>query len=337
MRFIPWLKQSPPRKILAIRLQAFGDTVITLPYLQSLQDILPSTQIDFLTREEFKDLPTNLTMFHRVYALGGGREPSGQFASALGLIPRFRGEKYDVVIDLQRNRLSRMMRSFIRPDSFSEFDRFSPMSAGERTRATINKLGFRPVDENVPALRFRDESLGMEKLAACGRDPSKFLVVLNPAGSFVTKSWPLESYVEFARLWRGRVARDTQFLILGLDTIAEKALALKNEIGDGLMNLVGSTTTSEAFNILSHAGLVLSEDSGLMHMAWIAGVPTLALFGSTRSVWSRPLGKKSVCLDSSDLECGECLQPTCRFGDVRCLTRHTPEFVLDTARRLVGL
>jgi heptosyltransferase II len=334
---LPWLNPRPPEKILAIRLQALGDTVITLPYMESLRNVLPSTRIDFLTREEFQDLPRNLKLFHRVYALGGGRNSLTQLASAFGLLPKLRKEKYDIVIDLQRNRLTRFVRRALHPKSFSEFDRFSLMSAGERTRITINKLGLQAVDEIVPPLQLHDEYCGVDKLEASSCEPAKFLLVLNPAGSYVTKAWPIENYVEFARLWRESVNKDVQFLILGLDMIAEKSFVLKEKIGNGVINLVGRTTIREAFNILRRADLVLSEDSGLMHMAWVAGVPTLALFGSSRSVWSKPLGKFSVCLDSSDLECGECLQPACRFGDVRCLTRYSPEFVVNTARTLLAL
>jgi ADP-heptose:LPS heptosyltransferase len=275
-------------------------------------------------------------MFHRVHTIGGGRETAGQFASTVNLLPQLRREKYDVVIDLQRNALSCFVRRLVHPRSFSEFDRFSANSAGERTRKTINELGLEPIDESTPPLHLRDEYRGMEKLAANGYNPSKFLIVLNPAGSFVTRLWPLKNYLEFALRWKEKLDPDVQFIILGLNTIMEKALVLKSTLGDRLINMVGTTTTSEAFNILRHANLVLSEDSGLLHMAWVAGVPTVALFGSTRSVWSKPLGKRSVCLDSSDLECGECLQPTCQFGDVRCLTRHTSEFVLDVARRLLA-
>jgi len=80
---------------------------------------------------------------------------------------------------------------------------------------------------------------------------------------------------------------------------------------------------------------VLSEDSGLMHMAWVSGTPVVALFGSTRSDWSRPLGPRSVFLDSSDLSCGACMQATCRRGDVFCLSRRSPEEVFARAVSLL--
>ena len=117
--------------------------------------------------------------------------------------------------------------------------------------------------------------------------------------------------------------------------IAAKAGQFKQHMGERLIDLVGQTSASEAFAVLRHATLVLSEDSGLMHMAWVSGVPTIALFGSTRSDWSRPLGDHSMFFDSSDLPCGNCMDAICRMGDIRCLTRITPEMVAGKAFYLV--
>lgn len=331
---VPWNDHVHPKKLLAIRLQALGDIVITLPYLQALRKVLPSTQFHFVTRGG--DLPSNMKMLEKVYTVGGGFDIKRQFFHAAFLIPTLRKENYDVVIDLQRNMLSRMIRQLLAPKSFSEFDRFSLNTAGERTRSTINKLQFEPISNILERLELRQGQRGLEKLHGAGFAPAKKLIVLNPAGSFVTKSWPLENYVEFANEWRRSVDKNVQFLLLGVEHMREKALYLKNKLGNSLINLVGETTPSEAFNILHKAELVISEDSGLMHMAWVAQIPVVALFGSTRSVWSKPLGTKSVCLDSSDLECGECRQPTCRFGDVRCLARYTPAFVIEIARKLIS-
>ncbi len=124
IRAVPWSGRTYPKKILAIRFQALGDTVITLPYLQGLHAIWPSAQFHFLTREEFSDLPRAMKMFDIVYTVGGGRDRTRQFGNAVRLVPRLRKEHYEIVIDLQRNMLSRMLRRLMRPKSFSEFDRF---------------------------------------------------------------------------------------------------------------------------------------------------------------------------------------------------------------------
>ena len=160
------------------------------------------------------------------------------------------------------------------------------------------------------------------------------LIVLNPAGAFETRNWNLDNYVAFAQLWLN-VFPQTQFLVMGTSSIASKAAFLKEKLGNKLINLVGLTTSSEAFAILQHVKLVLSEDSGLMHMAWISGIPTVALFGATRSDWSRPLGEHTFLFDSSDLPCGNCMLAVCKFGDIHCLTRVTPPQVFNQAFALI--
>ncbi len=125
IRAVPWNSRTHPQKILAIRFQTLGDIVITLPYLQALHALWPSAQFHFLTREEFSDLPRAMKMFDTVYTIGGGRDRTRQYGSAVCLVPRLLQAYYDIVIDLQRNTLSRVLRRIMRPKSFSEFDRFS--------------------------------------------------------------------------------------------------------------------------------------------------------------------------------------------------------------------
>ena len=219
------------------------------------------------------------------------------------------------------------------PQAWAAFDRESPLAAGERTRRTIEAAGF-PLPLVDASLSLRDPDLGLDVLHRANWDPGRSLVVLSPAGAFASRNWPVERYARFAELWRQRHA--AQFAILGLDRLAGKAAVLKAVLGDDLLNLVGETTPSQALAIVGRASLVLTEDCGLMHMAWVTGAPTLALFGSSRHDWSAPLGDHSECLHSGDLTCGACLEPACRYGDVHCLTRYAPEFVVDRADALIA-
>ncbi|HXO76323.1 MAG TPA: glycosyltransferase family 9 protein, partial [Puia sp.] len=256
-----------------------------------------------------------------------------QFFYTLLFLPRLWFQRYDMVIDLQNNPLSRLVRKTIRPKGWSAFDRYSPRAAGERTRLTIEAagLGYNQADTRF---QIKMPAGDRKKLLDHGWHEEKKLVVLNPAGASETRNWPIPNYISFARLWL-REFPDTQFLVLGTGFIAEKAAALKKGLGEDLIDLVGETTPQEAFSIIQLTSLVLSEDSGLMHMAWISGIPTVALFGSTRSDWSRPLGDHTILLGSSDLPCGDCLQAVCRYGDNHCLTRWTPAYVLHQCLTLI--
>lgn len=331
-----WAGKVPPRKILAIRLQALGDVVITLPYLQALENSLPSTEFHFLTRKAFESIPRNMAMFNRIYSVGGERETWCQWASLASFLPQLRREKYDVILDLQRNRMSRTLRKILRPQAYSEFDRFSALSAGARTKAAIEKLGLGILPEALLPIMLRDRVCGIQELRNAGCEASQSFIVLNPAGSFVSRNWPLENYSVFAGQWLEHVNPDTHFIMLGEKAIDEKAAYLQRQVGKKFISLIGKTTPAEAFNILRQASCVITEDSGLMHMAWVARAPVVALFGSTDSTWSRPMGRSSVCLDSTDLECGGCMQARCRYGDTHCLTRYCPEQIVEIARELIA-
>lgn len=329
-----WVRNQAPRKILAIRLQALGDVVISLPYLKSLRHSFPDTGLDLLTRKEVATIPTRSGIFGRVFSLRGGRDYRRQHLSALLLLPVLLGCGYDVIIDLQRNSLSRWIRRFLRPAAWSEFDRFSSLPAGERYRLAIEALelgnGFSPL-----SLRNGSEIEYAALARKFGLPRDRNYVILNPAGFFPTRNWPLENYVAFANIWINNLDTETRFVFLGLNFIRNKGSFLEDRLQEHALNLIGRTSQWEAFSIAQYARLCLTEDSGLMHMAWVGGCPTLALFGSSRSDWSAPMGEHSLCMNSSDLDCGECMQASCRFGDVHCLTRYSPELVFQKALGLI--
>jgi ADP-heptose:LPS heptosyltransferase len=88
---------------------------------------------------------------------------------------------------------------------------------------------------------------------------------------------------------------------MGVGKISDKANYLKGKLGEKLVNLVGKTSPLQAFAIVQDLHFVLSEDSGLMHMAWVSGIPTLALFAGQKNVRPQPLGKHSGFLHSEDI------------------------------------
>src|SRR5439155_17698711 len=101
------------------------------------------------------------------------------------------------------------------------------------------------------------------RLEAAGRDPSRPLVCLNPAGGWPTKQWPLARFVELGR----RLAREDGCRLLALGEARNERLAsLVRELGPAVLDLTGATSPGAALAAISFASLVVSEDSGLMHL-----------------------------------------------------------------------
>lgn len=329
----PWTAKQPPKRILAIRLQAMGDMIITLPYLQALRNALPAgTQLHLLTRDEVDPVPRGIQLFDKIFSIGGGRNFKKQCVYTAMLMPQLFWQQYDIVLDLQNNPISRYVRRLLFPKAWSQFDKYSSRAAGERTRLTI-EAGMQM--HIAPAYDFvMKQSVPVRELLFQNGWKGNELILLNPAAAFPTRNWPVENYISFAQLWLQQFP-GAQFLVVGTGFIKQKATAFKAVLGAACIDLTEKTTVLEAFAILQEVHFMLTEDSGLMHMAWVSGVPLLALFGGTRSVWSRPLGAHTKLLDSSDLSCGNCMLAKCSRGDVYCLTRYTPAFVLEQSLELL--
>jgi heptosyltransferase-2 len=330
----PWTKKYLPKRILAMRFHAVGDVVITLPYLQQLKNSLPpNTVLDLLIREETESIPKSLKLFNKVFSIKGGRNIKKQMLYTFFLVPKLFLRRYDVIIDLQDNIISRSVMKLLMPKAWSLFDRLSPIAAGERTRATIEAIGLGKCFADS-SFQFINKNEGIDLLKKNGWSNKFDLVILNPAGAFETRNWPIDNYATFAKLWLSNFP-ETKFLILGTDFIKDKAHYLTSQLGNNFINLVNKTTPAQAFSIMQNIQFVLSEDSGLMHMAWVSCVPTIALFGSTESTKAKPLGTFTDFFDSSDLVCGNCMLEKCIYGDTRCLSRISPQIVFDKAISLL--
>lgn len=328
--FRAWTKTQLPKRILAIRLQCLGDTFIALSYIQYLRQVLPAqTKIDFLGREEYHDLPSNLILFDEVFSLKGGNKIRNQL---LGLLPhffKFRSNKYDVVLDLQNNIVSNVVRRLINPECYVRFDRFSANHACVRTINTINNAGFIKVKEGSD-YAFKNAERGKKILKEHGWKGER-LILFNPGGAFSNRNWPVQNYISLATQITQMYGHSVKFLVLGTEKIRDKALEIKNKLGEQVIVLINQTSITDAFAIVQEITLSVTEDGGLMHMSYLSKKKTIGLIGSSRSDWTNPKMAHTFFFTSDDLECGNCMLATCKYATDACMTRISPTQVFEKA------
>ena len=166
-----------------------------------------------------------------------------------------------------------------------------------------------------------DQVLGQHGLARGG------YVVMAPGAEYgPAKRWP-----HFGAL---AALLDRPVLLLGSGKEAELCETIRSHAPDRCRNLAGQTTLMEAFALIAGAGHVVSNDSGLMHVAAAFGVPQVALFGSSSPLHTPPLSDAARVLwlkQDPDylppLDCSPCFQRECPLGHFRCLNDVTPERV----------
>jgi heptosyltransferase-2 len=154
------------------------------------------------------------------------------------------------------------------------------------------------------------------------------IVVFCPAAEFgPAKRWPPEYFARLADLFHDK---HYQVVILGShkDTLISNAIISKVEDTRNLFDLCGKTSLIDTIDILAKAKYVVTNDSGLMHIACAVDTRVIAIYGSSSPEFTPPLSKKARILQLK-LECSPCFERTCRFGHYNCLNYITPEMVIE--------
>ncbi|MFO8047047.1 MAG: lipopolysaccharide heptosyltransferase II [Halomonas sp.] len=147
------------------------------------------------------------------------------------------------------------------------------------------------------------------------------------------KQWPL---AHFRALAKALVAEGFAVRVLGGPGDSEAGETIARGLGH-VHNLCGRTRLADAVDLLADCRQVVTNDSGLMHVAAAAGTWVHALYGSSSPAYTPPL-TDSADIHTLALECSPCFARTCPLGHTRCLTELSPErlltAVLDAERHL---
>jgi len=139
------------------------------------------------------------------------------------------------------------------------------------------------------------------------------------------KRWPIPYFAELAQhlqdqgyvVWIVGSPKDQE--------TGDKIVALGNL---SARNLCGSTDLAEAIALISCASLVVSNDSGLMHIAAALDRPMLALYGSSSPGFTPPLSPNAQILQI-DIPCSPCFKRECPLGHFKCMKNLTPKMVAE--------
>ena len=149
------------------------------------------------------------------------------------------------------------------------------------------------------------------------------------------KRWPLERFAEVVNDISARHAQ-VHWQLFGAPGEADMGVKLSGMLQAPHDNLVGKTRLSELIAKLRACHLLLTNDTGTMHLAAALGVPTVSIFGSTCPVATGPLGDRHTVIQHP-VPCSPCFKRECPFGHYDCMTKVTPAEVVAAVRKAAGL
>jgi heptosyltransferase-2 len=184
---------------------------------------------------------------------------------------------------------------------------------------------------SVPALKLGStaEQGALALLREIGLEHARLALVAPGALYGPAKRWPAERFVQLAR----QMAKQG-FTVLVCGTQAERGLCEAIARDAEARSVAGRTDLSVQAGLCARASLAVTNDSGLAHLAAAVGTPTVAIFGSTSSAWSAPLGPRVRVVQRAPV-CSPCFQRTCRIG-YRCLTAVSVRDVWSACREIAA-
>ena len=325
-----------------------GDVVHALPTLSALRKVFPSASITWLVKREWAGLLERAEGLDRVWPV----EPS--LSGWLSQVPRLRAAGFDLVVDLQGLFRSgatawltgcpvrigfanaREGSSFFythkvqvpKPDLHA-VDRYllvaaalgadAGTSSGDGTHANF-RLRVRLAD--------REEVTGL--LGRYGVRASVPWIAMNVSARWPTKRWPPEFFAAAA----DRIQEEKLGTVVLIGGPNERAASqtIKGLMHTVPVDLTGKTTPGLLPALLESASVLLTNDSGPMHVAAAVGTPVVAIFGPTSPMRTGPYGKGHRVLTTS-IPCSPCFSRTCRNKvQLECLTSIAPDKAIEAVR-----
>ena len=335
-----WKKRSPVslseiRSILIVKLSAIGDVVHTLPLLEVLRKNLPDARIDWLIEEEASEIIKGHAALNRVIVsrrklwqknfVGSGRRPA-ILKEIISFLKELRSEHYDLVIDIHGLFKSGLLTGLARgrrkigftwaregstlflsePPFFEDQYR---QHAIERYLKTVNILGCDVASWNGRIPVDDSHRKTMDRLFRKNDLNGKRIAAINPMAKWDTKLWEPDRFSRLA----DRILEELGMRVLFTGSkhdqpiIQEICSGMRNE---GAVNLAGQIGLKELASLYTRCDVLITTDTGPMHIAAAMNCPVIALFGPTAPWRTGPYGNGHKVI-REDLGCSPCFKKTC--------------------------
>lgn len=332
------------KRILIIRLSSIGDVLHATPVAKALKTACPSCRITWIvsktaagllngnpyideiliwSREDFEAAAKNrrfgqlrklwleLKVFYRQKSFDIALDIHGLFLTGAILYASKTPRRIGMAKTRELNRFF-MTEQAPDPESGHVIDRYL---------SVLRPLGIQAKDRTMTLLVSQEnEKRAAQFFRQNGLDESKPIVMVNPKTSWRSKNWPPKHFAACLRL----IDKTAQVILCGGPQDAPDADEIKKLAGRSAVNAAGRTSLPELAALLKKSAVLLTGDTGALHIAIALGTPTVSLWGPTSPQQYGPLAGNHKTLLSPH-SCRGCHKTTCRSKATACMAAITPE------------
>ncbi len=341
--------------ILIVKLSAIGDVIHTLPSLSALRKLYPKANITWVVEEDSSDIIKDHPYLNRVIVsrrkrwmtdLKSPHRVSRTIKEIRTFVRTLRDRSYDLVIDfhgLFKSSLIVLLSGGKRKIGYDSMQELSGLFLNEKIHEDMVKhavdryLDFlchlgSDVDEKEFLIPVREENRNRVKnlLTINNIDTKDRFVAVNPVAFWATKLWEND---KFARLC-DRITEDLKAkVILTGDRSDGMIENIQSLMSHPSVNLGGQTTLRDLAHLYSLSSVVITTDSGPMHIAAAMGTPVVALFGPTDPLRTGPYGRGHVVI-RKEMSCSPCFLKKCNSR--KCMEEITVEEVFQAVKGVIN-
>jgi ADP-heptose:LPS heptosyltransferase len=328
---------SPPDRILCLRLERIGDLIMTLPAIVELRALAPRAEIDLVVGSWNREIAATIRGIDRVETLdaawltrdGGGRRP----LALIGDGRRWRSRRYDLAINFEPDIRTNLLLAASGANRLAGFasggggalldlalDYDARAHTADNAIALVRAaLGGAAPSTGSPVLVLPD-AVRADATRLLQTLPAGTRIGIHASGGRPVKQWPESRFAEVAT----RMVADRDAVIVLSGAPGDRAQVDRVRKGlpaERVLDLCGRADLVTLAAVLAEIDLLVTGDTGPMHLAHAVGTPVVAVFGPSDPARYAPRGTRDRIV-RIDLPCSPCNR--IRLPPARC-TGHTPD------------
>jgi len=344
-------KESHMKRILITRTDRIGDVILSLPAVKAARKAFPGAHIAVIVQPRIPDILKGNPDIDEVIVYDKNEAHKG-IAKNFGFIRQLKAKRFDMALILHSTKrinlicflagipkrigYARGKADFLLTDRMEYTKKAGEKHEAEYSLDVLRHLGIEPEFSNpVIYVQAEDEKKAGEILRGLGVKQGERFAILHPGASCKSKMWSPENFAKI-----GDALIESLKIKVMINLAPDQAV-----LGEKVIGIMGNkpiffcdpTSLGELAALFKKSSLVISNDSGPVHIAAAVGTPVISIFGRNQKGLSparwRPLGDKAIAIHK-DVGCIDCLAHDCRKGFL-CLKAISAEEVFKEAKRFL--